>query len=479
MTEPLVIIGDALLDVDIDGRASRLTPDAPVPVLENLHERARPGGAGMAAQMAAREGHDVVLVCAIGDDPAGRRLEAMLPSVRIIRLPSEGSTAEKVRVRAGGQSLLRLDRGGGGEIGSIPFEVGQAVTDAGAVLVADYGGGVTAAPELRRLLSALPRSIPLIWDPHPRGCEPVAGARLVTPNESESQHFAALASISIPAGSSHLAATKCRADGLLRRWKAQSVAVTLGQMGALLSYGDGAPTVTPAPDVYCVDPCGAGDRFAVTAALSLRDGRVITEAVQDAVLAAADYVAAGGPQTLDGTATNNERPARASIDQVLALVSAQGGTVVATGGCFDLLHAGHVATLQSARQLGDYLIVLLNSDESVRRLKGPSRPVVPAIDRARVLEALEFVDAVVVFDDDTPVEAIRRIRPHVWAKGGDYAGTDVPEAAVLEEWGGQAVVLPYLKGRSTTKLVELMARRPAVKLDSDCHPNRNDREIAR
>jgi rfaE bifunctional protein nucleotidyltransferase chain/domain len=127
--------------------------------------------------------------------------------------------------------------------------------------------------------------------------------------------------------------------------------------------------------------------------------------------------------------------------------------VVATGGCFDLLHAGHVATLRAARQLGDCLVVCLNSDDSVRRLKGPTRPLVPAADRVRVLEALECVDAVVVFDEDTPAEVLTRIRPDIWAKGGDYAGADVPEAAVLETWGGQAVVLPYLQGRSTTRLV--------------------------
>jgi rfaE bifunctional protein nucleotidyltransferase chain/domain len=134
-------------------------------------------------------------------------------------------------------------------------------------------------------------------------------------------------------------------------------------------------------------------------------------------------------------------------------VRAEGGTVVATGGCFDLLHAGHVATLEAARALGDCLVVCLNSDDSVRRLKGPSRPLVPQEDRARVLAALECVDEVVVFDEDTPVEAIRRVRPDVWAKGGDYAGADLPEAALLREWGGQAIVLPYLTGRSTTSLV--------------------------
>jgi D-beta-D-heptose 7-phosphate kinase / D-beta-D-heptose 1-phosphate adenosyltransferase len=142
------------------------------------------------------------------------------------------------------------------------------------------------------------------------------------------------------------------------------------------------------------------------------------------------------------------------VAALLARVRATGGTVVATGGCFDLLHAGHVATLRAARGLGDCLVVCINSDDSVRRLKGPTRPLVTAPDRARVLEALEFVDAVVVFDEDTPAEVLDRLRPDVWAKGGDYAGADLPEAAVLRQWGGQAVVLPYLDGHSTTALVE-------------------------
>ena len=128
--------------------------------------------------------------------------------------------------------------------------------------------------------------------------------------------------------------------------------------------------------------------------------------------------------------------------------------MVATGGCFDLLHAGHVETLRAARALGDRLVVCLNSDASIRRLKGAGRPLVPEADRARVLLALECVDEVVVFDEDTPVQVLRRIRPAIWTKGGDYAGADVPELEVLEEWDGQVVVLPYVEGRSTTALVE-------------------------
>jgi rfaE bifunctional protein nucleotidyltransferase chain/domain len=129
--------------------------------------------------------------------------------------------------------------------------------------------------------------------------------------------------------------------------------------------------------------------------------------------------------------------------------------VVATGGCFDLLHAGHVGTLEAARALGDCLVVCLNSDASVGRLKGPDRPLVPEYDRAAVLAALRCVDAVVIFEEDDPRAVLRELRPDVWAKGGDYAIAELPEAATMAEWGGRAVVVPYVAGRSTTRLIEV------------------------
>ena len=462
---PLVVVGDTLLDIDLEGHAGRLAPDAPVPVLDDLVEHPRPGGAGLAALMAARDGHEVVLVTALGDDEAGHRVAELLEAdgVRLVSLPSDGPTPVKKRVRSGGQSLLRLDSGSTpGTIRGVPEEVAGLLAGAGAVLVADYGRGVTAVPDLRELLAGLPQRVPVVWDPHPRGSAPVPGCRLVTPNRSEAAGFAAaldLPSRSRARGdrSTPLADAAGHADALVTAWSAQGVAVTLSETGALLSYGSGAPVVTPAPPVHCVDPCGAGDRFAASVALALGAGSVTVEAVQRAVADAAAYVAAGGPASLTaGRALPVPEPL--SAEDLAAVVSRQGGTVVATGGCFDLLHAGHVATLRAARQLGDCLVVCLNSDASVRRLKGPSRPLVPAPDRARVLEALECVDAVVVFDEDTPTEVLRRLRPHVWAKGGDYAGVEFPESAALETWGGQTVVLPYLQGRSTTALVQRGAR---------------------
>jgi rfaE bifunctional protein nucleotidyltransferase chain/domain len=236
----------------------------------------------------------------------------------------------------------------------------------------------------------------------------------------------------------------------------------MGPGGALLSYGSGAPVAVPAPAVPASDPCGAGDCFAAAAALALGSGAVTTEAVQAGVLAASGYVGAGGPDSLT-VPVRPSAPASAAevagvadvadVAEVIERVRRRGGVLVATGGCFDLLHAGHVATLSAARRLGDALVVCVNSDESVRRLKGPDRPLVAEVDRCRVLEALEDVDAVVVFGEDTPDEVLRRLQPDVWAKGGDYAGSELPETAVLQEWGGQAVVLPYLPGRSTSHLV--------------------------
>jgi D-beta-D-heptose 7-phosphate kinase/D-beta-D-heptose 1-phosphate adenosyltransferase len=451
--KPLVVVGDALLDVDLVGTASRLTPDAPVPVVEDVERRERPGGAALAAVIAAASTRrEVVLVAPIDTDEGAGRLRALLDGrVRLVAIPSSGGTAVKQRVRVGDHSVVRLDTGAPvATLGALPAEAAAAIRTAGAVLVADYGRGTTADPDVRAALAAA--GGPVVWDPHPRGADPLPNARLVTPNGGEAARVAAAAGCRVEGDG--LAAVGTRAEALIRRWGVGAVAVTLGSRGALLSYGEGAPMVVPAVPVTGGDTCGAGDSFAAAAALALADGAVTGEAVAAAVAAASAFVARGGASAWDATVDEPNIVADTSVDALLARVRAAGGTVVATGGCFDLLHPGHVATLRAARGLGDCLVVCINSDDSVRRLKGPSRPLVTATDRARVLEALEFVDAVVVFEEDTPAEVLDRLRPDVWAKGGDYAGADLPEAAVLRRWGGQAVVLPYLDGHSTTALVE-------------------------
>lgn len=456
----LAIVGDALLDRDLDGRADRLSPEAPVPVLEDLRQRSRPGGAGLAAALAAADGREVVLITALADDEAGHELAALLEQagVDVLDLGLEGPTPEKVRVRSDGRTLLRLDRGDtAARVRSANGRAARVLGSASGVLVADYGRGVAEDPRLRQALTSLAPRLPIVWDPHPRGSDPTPAVRLATPNAAEAARYAP------GVEGTSLEALAQRGRALARQWMAGGVAITLGKRGALLVSGDGPPIAIPCPAAHATDPCGAGDRFASTAAGMLADGALPAEAVSGAVAAASSFVAAGGAAAIrlgkrsTPLASTDNKTARAQA--IIAQTHARGGTVVATGGCFDLLHAGHVRLLEQARALGDCLVVCLNADASVRRLKGPGRPLVPEDDRAAVLAALQCVDAVVVFDEDTPEAILSRLQPDIFAKGGDYAVADLPEAEIVKRWGGQTVLLPYLEGRSTSLLVSEAARR--------------------
>jgi rfaE bifunctional protein nucleotidyltransferase chain/domain len=323
---------------------------------------------------------------------------------------------------------------------------------AGAILVADYGRGMAASEDVRVLLSGLARRVPVVWDPHPRGPAPVRGVTVAAPNSREAAHFTG------DARRTGLQVDVEHARELRDRWGVGHLVVTRGGDGAVMvSDDDAPPLVVPAPSIASGDTCGAGDRFAVTLAATLAAGDVPSLAVPRAVRSAAAYVAEGGAaRHADGTGGAPVGMDDAGDDDAVALARAtreQGGTVVATGGCFDLLHRGHVGLLEQARRLGDRLIVCINDDASVTRLKGHPRPLVPAEDRAGVLKALRCVDAVLVFGEDTPAEALTRLRPHVYAKGGDYALADLPERAAVEAGGGRVVLLPYLDGRSTTAVI--------------------------
>lgn len=452
MSRPkLVVVGDTLLDRDVEGTVRRVAPDAPAPVLDEESVTDRPGGAGLAALLAAAQGHEVALVTALADDDAGSRLCELLTAagIAIYPLPLPGTTPEKVRLRAGGQVLVRLDRGGApaapGDPGAAVLEV---LRDASAILVSDYGRGVAGNSRLRAAMQEA--RAPVVWDPHPNGPAPVPNVRLVTPNEAEARKLAG------DAGAGPMLSTVHRAGQRLReRWRAGAVAVTVGANGAVLCQAGPTPLVVPAPGPAEGDPCGAGDRFAVTAALALAGGALVSEAVQQAVAAATEYVAAGGVTVALAPPAEPAASHTEPASRVISRVRARGGTVVATGGCFDLLHIGHLATLRAARKLGDCLVVCLNSDASVAALKGPDRPLTGQGDRARLLAALDCVDAVVVFDEPTPEAVLARLRPDVWVKGGDYAdgGPDLPEARLMHRWGGQTVIVPYLDGRSTTRTI--------------------------
>lgn len=433
----LVVLGDVLLDRDVVGAATRLCPDGPVPVVEQLEERVRAGGAGLTASLLRRQAPDaaVRLVTAVAADDAGVEARRWIEEqdIEVVDLVDHGTTGEKIRVRVDGRTLLRVDRGRPGPIGGLP-DAARPLRDAAAVLVSDYGRGITSHPEVRTVLAAaIAEGVPVVWDPHPRGAPPVPGTTLALPNAIE-----AGLDRSRP---DDLARVARRAVELGREWQVGAVALTMGAGGALLASGDGVPLVVPVEVVHeSGDTCGAGDAFAAAVTAALAEGALLSQAVLHGVTTATTYVSDGRGAPTDPSHTSPAtRPGT--------------GCTVAAGGCFDILHAGHVAMLRHARRLGDRLVVLLNSDDSVRRLKGPGRPVQRQVDRAAVLRSLSCVDEVVVFDEDTPVAALDRLRPDVFVKGGDYTHRNVREAAAVGRWGGTVVTVPYVDGLSTTRLL--------------------------
>jgi rfaE bifunctional protein nucleotidyltransferase chain/domain/rfaE bifunctional protein kinase chain/domain len=449
----LIVVGDVLLDRDIEGSVERLAPEGVVPVLDEHRVGVRPGGAGFAAALAVRDGHDVTLVTALAPDPPGAELRSALErcGIDVIDLGLDGATPEKIRLRTQDRTLLRLDRGGrAGSVGAATGDARAAVASATGILVSDYGRGVAADPQLREAIRrAAAHGAPTVWDPHPRGAPPVAGAALCTPNADEAKCFAA--------GEATL---ENRARALLEAWCAHAVCVTRGARGALLARAGRPLFAVPAMAVSVGDACGAGDRFAVRAAGVLAGGGGTVGAVASAVASATAFVRDGGALAVGLDDPRMPGPGPVAVldaEALAASIRADGRTLVAAGGCFDLLHPGHVRALQAARALGDCLIVCLNSDASVRRLKGPGRPVAAEHDRAAVLEALGCVDAVAIFDEDTPSQILERLRPHVWVKGEDYDGRRLPEEETLARWGGRAVLLPFFAGRSTTGLIERAA----------------------
>ncbi|QCQ91338.1 PfkB family carbohydrate kinase [Rhodococcus sp. SGAir0479] len=460
----VVVLGDSVLDVDLEGHVDRVSPEAPVPVLDADDIRVRPGGAALAAVLAARDVDDVVLVTAVGADADGRRLVDLVSAhCTVAPLPLTGTTVTKTRVRTDVQHLLRIDSGDGVTADvAVPPAAAEALARADAVVVADYGRGTTRHRGLRSLLRSRAADVPVVWDPHPRGEVPPAECALVTPNLREA--YGALG-----AGSEVLAPAEA-ARRLIEKWGTAAVAVTQGAGGAIVIERGRRPRAVPVPDVPVTlrvgrpDTCGAGDRFAAAAAAALATGASMPAAVAMAVDHASRFVSAGGAgamATADrvGTSRRLHRPQRNCADAcaVADAVRARGGRLIATGGCFDIVHPGHLRLLHQAAAFGDALIVCLNSDASVRRLKGDGRPVLGQDARAAMLRELDAVDAVAVFDDDTPARLLARLRPDVWVKGGDYRSADLPEADVVRRYGGDVRVVPVLGDYSTTKVVAAIA----------------------
>ena len=440
----LTVIGDALVDVDVIGTADRVGPEGCL-VLDADRHVERPGGAALAAMFAAADGASVRLVTAVADDGPGRWLVRQLAAagVDVVDVGLRGPTPQKWRFRAADGTVVRVDRNCRpvAALARQPRRGDLGTPD--AVLVADYGRGVAGAA--LDLVSRATRTVPVVWDPHPRGAAPPRRLDLVVPNESEAR---ALAGAVLPSADAASVAE------VLARQLRSTVAVTCGARGAVVAEPTGSPVSVPARPA-AGDTCGAGDRLAARAAVARGRGISPVAAVTEGVAAASRYVATGALTARLDVADDRRRDAF----ELAATTRRDGGIVVTAGGCFDLLHAGHVELLEAARGLGDCLIVGMNSDRSIRRLKGPGRPIVNEADRRRVLEALHCVDAVAIFDEPTPIALLERLRPHVFAKGADYSEESLPERPVLARWGGRVAILPLSGQRSTSSLIQLVRER--------------------
>ncbi len=302
-----MVLGDVLLDTDVDGRTDRLCPDAPAPVLDVVQEVARPGGAGLAAVLVAADGVPVRLVAALDRDPAAAQVRSLLEGCLVlVEGPGTGGTAVKTRMRAGDRVLLRADRGEGraAERFGAAVRPGRLLQDARAVLVSDYGRGVAADRRVRTAVAAAARSgLPVVWDPHPRGPVPVPGVTAVTPNLSEA---AAALGVGAPDPGDR-GAVGALADALRERWSVAEVVITLGSRGAFA-----AGAVHAAPPAEGGDPCGAGDRFAGRLAAALAEGAELGAAAEQAVAAASAFVAGGGAGAVRRTETGWRHPVPAT-----------------------------------------------------------------------------------------------------------------------------------------------------------------------
>ena len=471
----VVVIGDAVLDTWLSGPARRLGRDGPVPVVELVEQTSSPGGAANTAVNLAALGADTELITLFGDDEATATVRAFLRSagVRTERCVVEPGrrTPIKHRLLAAGQPIARFDVDPQSPPNdhtrlALAHAVTAAIGDgADAVVLADYGLGVVGSAVTAALLAHRAAIALLVVDARAPGQHRVVHPDVVTPNLAEA---AALLGRGEPVRDRVEWVLARRAD-LVRASGGADVLVTLDVDGAVRLPADPTqPAVrTTARPVAPALACGAGDTFtaAYTAAAA---SHCRPEEALALAQAAADVVVAQPGTTVCTTAALTARLAETDRGTLLSqrellLVLTEhrrrGHRIVFTNGCFDVLHRGHVGYLRQARALGDVLIVALNSDDSVRRLKGPSRPVNPLEDRASVVGALACVDLVTAFSEDSPVGLIEAVRPDVYAKGGDYTPQMLPEAPVVERLGGQVRVLDYLSDHSTTAIVSRIRER--------------------
>ncbi len=461
------VLGDLMVDVYVEGVTRRLAREAPVPTVDIELRHDEPGGAANAAANVGALGASVTLLGVLGDDPDGDALREALRRDAVgdglVVRQIGRRTLVKQRVVAQGQLLLRLDHGDTTPVGAeaertLLEGLERVHARADALIVSDYGYG-TITPAVLERLAALQRRAPkvLVVDAKDGLRYTSIGVTAVKPNYEQAVRWLGLTPLR---GERRIAQLDRRGPDLLTLTGAELVAVTLDSDGALLFEPDTPPYRTFARPERQSRSTGAGDTFAAALTLALAGGAQ-TAAAAELASAAAGVVAAK-----DATArcTAFELRQRLFADDKVVLdeerlrerveyYRRQGKRIVFTNGVFDILHRGHVSYLNRAKMLGDVLVVGVNSDAGVRRLKGATRPVNPLEDRVQVLAGLSGVDLIVPFEEDTPVDIIRIVRPHIFAKGGDYDVESLPEAPVVRELGGAVTTLPLVPDRSTTHII--------------------------
>lgn len=461
------VIGDAVLDSFLEGHTGRLCREAPVPVVEVTQRVDVPGGAANAAVNLRALGADVTLFSVVGDDAEGRRLRTALARRGVaedgIVVVRGRRTPAKQRVAAGGQLLLRFDQGDDGDVGAraemaLVRKLRRAHASLDALVVSDYLLGALG-PRVRTALAALIRRQRriVIVDAKDLTRYRTLGASAVKPNYAEAARLLGLG----PQGEGgREAALTARAEALFALTGSRLVAVTLDADGALVLEQGAAPYRTYGRRVEPARAAGAGDAFVAGLTLALTARVPTTLAAELASAAATTAIGARATACVDLAALRDRfgrsdkwLPDPEALRGRMTRYHREGRRIVFTNGCFDLLHRGHVTYLSRAKALGDVLVVGVNGDASVRRLKGAGRPINALEDRMQVLAALSCVDHLAAFDDDTAATLIDCIRPDVYVKGGDYTRATLPEAAQVEGLGGRIHFLPYLDGQSTSVIL--------------------------
>jgi D-beta-D-heptose 7-phosphate kinase / D-beta-D-heptose 1-phosphate adenosyltransferase len=458
------VVGDLMLDEYVLGAVDRISPEAPVPVVRVRDTESRLGGAANVARQIAALGGRVSLAGVAGDDDAGATLfrlcdAAGIDTRAVIKL-RERRTTRKLRVLGHSQQLLRLDWEDAVACGrQVTVRLVSKLADGprpDAIILSDYAKGVLT-PETIAGVSGLRGSVPMVVDPKHRDFTRYRGATTVTPNLSELEAAAGQALDADNAG-----AIAAAALSLIEAAGLESMVVTLGNRGMLVVPSRGAAIPVPAIRREVYDITGAGDSAIAVLALSLAAKCALADAAQIANVAAGVSVSQVGAVAI-GPASIREALAACPDGKILsrqeltvraATWRMAGKQIVLTNGCFDLLHAGHLSLLGHAAKLGDVLVLAINSDASVRRQKGLERPLVPQAERAALLAALTFVDAVTIFDEDTPLEILQAVKPHVLVKGGDYKLADVVGRELVEANCGRVEIVPLTPERSTSSLVE-------------------------